>query len=88
MKLVSVDGNERIYKNDTQTMLKYIQESFIPNKVLILKPSDLQAKEVVRIAPFTETQVSISGMATVYVCQNYSCKTPTTDIKEMIKFLQ
>ncbi|MBF89456.1 MAG: thioredoxin domain-containing protein [Candidatus Marinimicrobia bacterium] len=75
-------------KNDTQTMLKYIQESFIPNKVLILKPSDLQAKEVVRIAPFTETQVSISGMATVYVCQNYSCKTPTTDIKEMIKFLQ
>ena len=73
---------------DTQAMLNYIQESFLPNKVLILKPSDSQVNEVVRIAPFTDTQVSISGMATVYVCQNYSCKTPTTDINEMIKSLQ
>ena len=73
---------------DTQSMLNYIQESFLPNKVLILKPSDSQLNEVVRIAPFTDTQVAISGMATVYVCQNYSCKTPTTDINEMIKSLQ
>ncbi|MFL3050214.1 MAG: thioredoxin domain-containing protein [Candidatus Neomarinimicrobiota bacterium] len=73
---------------DTQAMLNYIQESFLPNKVLILKPSDSQLNEVVRIAPFTDTQVAISGMATVYVCQNYSCKTPTTDINEMIKSLQ
>ena len=73
---------------DTQSMLNYIQESFLPNKVLILKPSDSQLDEVVRIAPFTDTQIAISGMATVYVCQNYSCKTPTTDINEMIKSLQ
>ena len=73
---------------DTQAMLNYIQESFLPNKVLILKPSDSQLNEVVRIAPFTDTQVAISGMATVYVCENYSCKTPTTDINEMIKSLQ
>ena len=73
---------------DTQSMLNYIQESFLPNKVIILKPSDSQLNEVVRIAPFTDTQVAISGMATVYVCENYSCKTPTTDINEMIKSLQ
>ncbi|MDP6577819.1 MAG: thioredoxin domain-containing protein [Candidatus Marinimicrobia bacterium] len=73
---------------DTRSMLRRIQESFLPNKVVILKPSDSQQKEVVRIAPFTETQVAMNGKTTVYVCQNYACKSPTTEITEMMSFLQ
>jgi hypothetical protein len=72
------------HSEDTQMMLRRIQESFLPNKVVILKPSDGQKREVVRIAPFTETQVAINGKATAYVCQNYACEAPTTDITEMM----
>lgn len=73
---------------DTQEMLKRVQASFLPNKVVILKPSDGQQKDVVRIAPFTETQVAMNGKATAYVCRNYSCDSPTTNIAEMMSSLQ
>ena len=76
------------HSEDTQMMLRRIQESFLPNKVVILKPSDGQKREVVRIAPFTETQVAINGKATAYVCQNYACEAPTTDITEMMSSLK
>ncbi|MEE2877230.1 MAG: thioredoxin domain-containing protein [Candidatus Neomarinimicrobiota bacterium] len=73
---------------DTQAMLRQLQVSFIPNKVVILKPSDGQAKEIVKIAPFTETQMAIEGRATAYVCQNYACDAPTTDLIKMVASLQ
>ena len=73
---------------DTQSMLRHIQESFLPNKVVILKPSDSQQKEVVRIAPFTKTQIAMNGKATAYVCQNYACESPTTNITEMMSSLK
>ncbi len=73
---------------DTQAMLQRLQESFIPNKVVLLKPLDGQAKEIVKIAPFTETQMAIEGKATAYVCQNYACEAPTTDITKMVSALQ
>ena len=73
---------------DTQAMLRRLQESFIPNKVVLLKPTDGEAKEIVKIAPFTETQMAIEGRATAYVCQNYACEAPTTDLAKMVSALQ
>jgi len=58
-------------------MLKALQEKLFPNKVVILRPTELP-----------KLQKSIDGKATAYVCQNYACKAPTTDIKEMLKSLQ
>ena len=73
---------------DTQAMLQRLQEFFIPSKVILLKPLDSQAKEIVKIAPFTETQMAIDGKATAYVCQNYACEAPTTDLTKMVSALQ
>ncbi len=69
-------------------MLKALQEKLFPNKVVILRPTDEEKPAIVALAEFTEFQKSINGKATAYVCQNYACKAPTTDIKEMLKSLQ
>tara|TARA_B100000315_G_scaffold177394_1_gene165986 strand:- start:7642 stop:9921 length:2280 start_codon:yes stop_codon:yes gene_type:complete len=73
---------------DTKEMLKAIRSRFIPNKVVILRAAEQEPPEIVRIAKFAENQTSIDGKSTAYVCLNYNCKLPTTDINEMLGFLK
>ncbi len=73
---------------DTKEMLKAIRSRFIPNKVVILRPAEQEPPEIVRIAKFAENQISIDGKSTAYVCLNYNCKLPTTDINEMLGLLK
>ena len=72
---------------DTREMVKAIRARYIPNKVVILRAEDQNPPDIVRIAKFTENQVSINGKSTAYVCLNYNCKLPTTNIKEMLGLL-
>jgi uncharacterized protein YyaL (SSP411 family) len=72
---------------DTQGMIRALRGHFLPNKVVIFRPSEKGVPEISRIAEFTAQQTSIEGKATAYVCQNYACKLPTTDIDEMLKLL-
>ncbi|GEM_PF-1777635 len=67
----------------TQAMLKSLYGRFIPNKVVILRPaSDEEAKEIISLVPFIENQRPLSGQTTAYVCKNYHCEFPASDIKK------
>ncbi|MEM3526380.1 MAG: thioredoxin domain-containing protein [Candidatus Jordarchaeaceae archaeon] len=77
-----------LQSNDTRGMLRAIREKFIPNKVVLFVPSETESPEITQIAEFTKHHRSINGKATAYVCQNYSCKFPTTDTKKMLEFLK
>ncbi|MBI1390612.1 MAG: DUF255 domain-containing protein [bacterium] len=72
---------------DTQTMLEHLRRPFLPNKVVLLRPSGDDAP-IKRIAPYTENQVAINGKATAYVCRNFACNLPTTDIDKMLELIQ
>ena len=72
---------------DTKEMLNSLRKHFIPNKVVLLRPSDQEAPDIIRLAKFTEYQSSFDGKATAYVCLDYACKMPTTDTEEMLKLL-
>jgi len=73
---------------DTRAMLKELRKRFIPDKVVILRPQEEEHPDITKIARFTENQKAVNGKATAYVCHNYNCNLPTTDIKEMIKQLE
>ena len=69
-------------------MLSAIHRNFIPNKVLLFKNDSLTPPPITQIAPFTKAMKSIDDKgATVYVCENFTCKLPTTDIKTMLASL-
>jgi uncharacterized protein YyaL (SSP411 family) len=72
---------------DTKEMLNSLRKHFIPNKVVLLRPSDQEEPDIIRLAKFTEYQSSFDGKATAYVCLDYACKMPTTDTEEMLKLL-
>ena len=72
---------------DTQEMLRALRRVFIPNKVVLLRSCKEKLPEIARLAKFTRDLTSKDGQATVYVCQNYQCKLPTTDTREMLELL-
>ncbi|MFI5323351.1 MAG: thioredoxin domain-containing protein, partial [Thermodesulfobacteriota bacterium] len=71
---------------DIKSMLKALNNQYIPNKVVILRPLG-DSPEITSLAKFTAGQISISGKATAYVCENYACNLPTTNITKMLEEL-
>jgi len=67
-------------KEDTRAMLTVLRRNFLPNKVILFRPDDSPRPSIVNIAPYTEFQRSVGGKATAYVCTNFACKSPTSDI--------
>ena len=82
---VVIAGNSRA--EDTNSMLKALRTRFIPNKVVLLNPSEQESPEIHQLAEFTKKQLSLDGNATAYVCLEYKCKLPTTDIGKMLELL-
>jgi uncharacterized protein YyaL (SSP411 family) len=72
---------------DTQAMQRALNGVYIPNKVVVLKPSDEKDAKITEIASFTKEHKQIGGKATAYVCKNYACDLPTTDTEEMLRSL-
>jgi hypothetical protein len=72
---------------DTLTMVQAINDQFIPNKITLLIPTDKRAKQVIELVPFTKDYKTINGKATTYVCTNYVCQNPTTDVEQIVQLL-
>jgi uncharacterized protein YyaL (SSP411 family) len=68
----------------TREMIKAVHERFLPRKVLILHPANGAQPALENIAPFVKEQKQLKGGPTAYVCVNYACKLPTTDVGEML----
>ena len=45
------------------------------------------AEDLAKVAPFTETQIAQDGKATAYVCEDFACRAPTTEVKVMLEYL-
>ncbi|KON26802.1 thioredoxin [miscellaneous Crenarchaeota group archaeon SMTZ1-55] len=82
---VVVVGDRR--QDDTNNMLNVLKRLFIPNKVVLFRPAHEERPEIARYAEFTNPLSSIEGKATAYVCRNYECHLPTTNIDEMLRLL-
>ncbi|MCI2425139.1 thioredoxin domain-containing protein [Candidatus Acetothermia bacterium] len=78
----------RSSSTDTQDMVNAIRRQFLPNKVLLFVPSEAPSPAITKIAEFTKYQTSIEGKATAYVCRNYLCSAPTTDITKILELMQ
>lgn len=74
--------------DDTKSMLDALNSAYIPNKVTLFRPIDEKGSIIDGLAEYTANQNSIDGKATAYVCKNYTCSAPTTDINEMLNLLQ
>jgi uncharacterized protein YyaL (SSP411 family) len=71
---------------DARTMLREVQTRFIPDKVLCLVSEDDPVRTYK--SPLTEGKSAIGGRPTVYVCQNFACKMPISDLAVLRRELE
>ncbi|MCY3823638.1 MAG: thioredoxin domain-containing protein, partial [Nitrospinae bacterium] len=72
---------------DTQAVLRAVDSRFIPNKILAFKSE--ASDEVANAAvPLLDGKSMVDERATVYLCENYTCKEPLTDLNMIEKALE
>lgn len=72
---------------DTIEMISALRKSFIPNKAIILRPTEDLSSSIDSLSEFVRGYPAVNDRATAYVCLNNACKAPTTDPSEMLKLL-
>ena len=67
----------------TRQMLRAIHARFLPRTVLLLHPTHpTDAAAIEALAPFVKAQQPLQGRPTAYVCEDYVCRLPTTDLDQ------
>tara|TARA_S200000501_G_scaffold52516_1_gene42614 strand:- start:480 stop:1850 length:1371 start_codon:yes stop_codon:yes gene_type:complete len=70
----------------TEDAIKRVKDTYAPNMVTLFKdmskPSLLE-----KIAPWTEAHSLMDNKPTFYLCEDFSCKRPTTNIKTVLNYL-
>lgn len=68
----------------TKAMLIGLQKKFLPHTVLIFYPLDETGARLKGMLPFLEAYRAVDGRATAYLCRNYSCQSPVTDVRQLL----
>jgi uncharacterized protein YyaL (SSP411 family) len=76
-----------LLKEDTQAMIKEIQTRYAPNTLVILNPIGADGQKVESVIPLVQGKNAIGGNATAYVCENFSCQSPTSSLEELKEML-
>jgi uncharacterized protein YyaL (SSP411 family) len=73
------------YKGDqAEPFVQAVYSKFIPNKVVLFLEGGGEAYSwLVRLSPFVEKQGPLNSKTTVYVCKNYVCDLPVTEVEKL-----
>ena len=91
--LFNVDSPKEIVivgssKDDkTKKAIEKIKSEYVPSKVIIFKDTDDKLNKLSPLAQWTVTQETIDEKTTFYICQDFACKIPTTDLDLALKFI-
>ncbi|MDP3722254.1 MAG: thioredoxin domain-containing protein [Candidatus Omnitrophota bacterium] len=72
---------------ETRAMVRAVHERFLPRTVLALQPADETSSDLEALVPFAQAQRPLQGKATAYVCENYVCNLPITDLAKLAALL-
>ena len=73
---------------DTGALLAELNRRFVPNKIVLLIADEESRRKLAAFLPVVESMTRHEGRATAYVCENYTCKLPTTDAEKFAELLQ
>jgi len=72
---------------ETQSALNVLKSKYIPNKVILFKDVEDKLQSLSSIAKWTSSHEMIDKKTTYYICEDFSCKLPTTDIEQALKLI-
>ena len=72
----------------TMDMVRVVHTMFLPNKVLLLRPQGDKGRRLSEVSPYAKELNPINGRPTVFICEQYTCKTPITKISDLEEVLK
>jgi hypothetical protein len=73
---------------DTMALLDALRRGYIPNKVVIFRPTGAETPSAAEHASFVKDMKALDDKATAYVCRNHACDRPVTDPAAMLELLR
>ena len=72
---------------ELDAMIQVINRTFAPETTALLRP-DTENGTIKQLAPFTQQMDKHQQPAAAYICQNFTCRKPVTEAKELGTLLQ
>lgn len=79
---ITICGNKE--SEGTNIILNEINKRYLPFSTFLLNNG---SEEINKLIPFTREQKKINNKATAYICNNFACSEPTTEISKLIEKL-
>jgi hypothetical protein len=73
---------------DTQALLRAVHARFLPNRVLLLVDSEETRAALAAGAPAVASMQALDGRAAAYVCRNFACNLPVSEVSALVELLQ
>lgn len=73
---------------DTIAMLREVHARFMPNKIVMLADGGKGQQALAEHLEFIKNFCMRDGKATAYVCENYVCRSPTTDVTTLARIIR
>src|SRR5579864_4613942 len=64
----------------TRALLHELRSRFLPYTVVLLIAGDTTREKLLPFFPAAAVMTQLDGQATAYVCENYTCRLPTTEV--------
>jgi uncharacterized protein YyaL (SSP411 family) len=73
---------------DTLDLVRELHRRFLPDKVALLVAEDESRAKLAANLPAIEGMHMVNGRATAYVCENYACQLPVSDVAQLAELLR
>jgi uncharacterized protein YyaL (SSP411 family) len=74
-------------REEAQAFAVELGRHFMPHNVVAFSQPGITEAEHPELTPLISGKVAIEGKPTVYICENYTCKAPITDLEDLKRML-
>jgi uncharacterized protein YyaL (SSP411 family) len=78
----------KLRADPTQKILKSLRGHFLPRTVILVRDPETNAQELDQIAAIVKAHDPIEGKVTVYLCEDFVCKSPMTEYDAFLKAIK
>ncbi len=75
-------------KDDTRKLFETVYKNYNPGRIVLLADGGENQKYLAKMLPFFGSAEVLEGKATAYVCKDFTCLVPTSDVETLAKQLQ
>jgi uncharacterized protein YyaL (SSP411 family) len=83
---IVIAGNKNL--SETKALLKEVHRHFLPNTIVILADANEGQKYLGERNEAVRAMSLVEGKPAAYVCENFTCKAPVTDLKQLSDLLK